>query len=437
VVGAVEAQVDGPGGHPVVVVGGGAMGSATAWALARRGVPTTLLEQFGPGHVRGASHGAGRIFRLGYADVGHVRLAQFAHRWWDVLQEESGERLLTLNGCVDHGPVRALRSLVEALLVCDVPFEYLTGPEAHDRWPGMRFDDRVVVQPVAGRAHADRTVEALQAQATRHGAEVRHHVRVTGIEASPDGGAVVHVVDDAPGSDGRATVLRASAVVVTTGAWTAGLLAGVPGFDGLPPLVVTQEQPAHFPVLDPTTVDGDVWPSFIHHVDPAAHAEARLPAAADGGYPRIGAYGHHTPGDGIKVGHHGTGPVVDPDARDFTAETGRLDELRSYVREWFPGLDADAPTPISCTYTTTPDERFLLDRVGPVVIGAGFSGHGFKFTPGIGQVLADLATGVRPEVPGVDLDDFALARFAGRAGAPEPIVVERQEQAELRRLRQR
>ncbi|HEY5518862.1 MAG TPA: FAD-dependent oxidoreductase, partial [Cellulomonas sp.] len=185
----------------MIVVGGGATGSATAWALARRGVPTTLLEQFGPGHARGASHGAGRIFRLGYADVGHVRLAQLAHRWWDVLQAESGEQLLTLNGCVDHGPVRALRDLVETLLACGVPFEYLTGPEAQGRWPGMRFDDRVVVQPVAGRAHADRTVAALQAQAARHGAEVRQHVRVTGIEVAADGGAVVHVVDQAPHSE--------------------------------------------------------------------------------------------------------------------------------------------------------------------------------------------------------------------------------------------
>ncbi|HEY5554897.1 MAG TPA: FAD-dependent oxidoreductase [Cellulomonas sp.] len=409
----------------MIVVGGGAMGSATAWALARRGVPTTLLEQFGPGHARGASHGAGRIVRLGYADVGHVRLAQFAHRWWDVLQEESGEQLLTLNGCVDHGPVRALRGLVEALLVCGVPFEYLTGPEAQGRWPGMRFDDRVVVQPVAGLAHADRTVAALQAQAARHGAEVRQNVRVTRIEVGADGGAVVHAVDQAPHSEARVTTLWASVVVLTAGAWTAGLLAGVPGFDVLPPLVVTQVQSAHFPVRDAGLVADDGWPSFIHHVDPAAHAEARLPEAPDGGYPPTGAYGHHTPGEGVQVGHDGTGPVVDPDTRDLTAEPGRLAELRAYVREWLPGVDADAPAPISCTSTTTPDERFLLDRVGPVVIGAGFSGHGFTFTPGIGQVLADLATDVRPEVPGVDLDAFALARFtAGAAAAAAPEVVE-------------
>lgn len=400
-----------------VVVGGGAMGSATAWALARRGAQVALLERFEPGHVRGASHGAGRIFRLGYTDPNHVRLAQHAHRWWDVLQEESGEQLLTLNGCVDHGPVLALRELAQTLEDCDVPFEYMTGLEAQTRWPGMRFDDRAIVQPIAGRAHADRTVATLQSEAVRHGAHVRHGARVLSLEVAEEG-VVLQVATDGDRGQPEIEELRARTVVVTVGAWSAALLADVPGFEALPALVVTQEQPAHFPVLDGALVADDGWPSFIHHVDPAGHAAARGGLGADPEYPARGVYGHHTPGVGIKVGHHGTGPVVDPDERDFAAEPGRLEELRAYVRDWFPGVDADAPEPISCTYTTTPDERFVLDRVGPVVVGAGFSGHGFKFTPGIGQVLAALALGEEPDVPGVDLGAFAMARFTAAAAQP-------------------
>ncbi|MEZ5213330.1 MAG: FAD-dependent oxidoreductase [Microbacterium sp.] len=92
---------------------------------------------------------------------------------------------------------------------------------------------------------------------------------------------------------------------------------------------------------------------------------------------------------GVKVGFHGIGDEVDPDARPHLPVLQR--ELREYVREWFPGLDPDSAVPISCTYTTTPDEAFVLDRVGRVVVGAGFSGQGFKFAPGVGATLAGLA----------------------------------------------
>jgi sarcosine oxidase len=125
----------------------------------------------------------------------------------------------------------------------------------------------------------------------------------------------------------------------------------------------------------------DSWPSFGH-----------LPATGNG------IYGLATPGEGIKVGFHGIGPEVDPDHRDFIPEPGRLADLRDYARRRLPGVDPDTFTPISCTYTTTPDTNFVLDRRGPVVVATGFSGHGFKFVPAIGRVLADLAVdGARPD----------------------------------------
>jgi sarcosine oxidase len=96
-----------------------------------------------------------------------------------------------------------------------------------------------------------------------------------------------------------------------------------------------------------------------------------------------------TPGEGVKVGFHQVGDEVDPDRRPhrFT----HADALAEYVREWMPGLDASVAAPVSCTYTSTPDSAFVLDRRDRIVVGAGFSGHGFKFAPGVGAVLADLA----------------------------------------------
>jgi sarcosine oxidase len=105
-----------------------------------------------------------------------------------------------------------------------------------------------------------------------------------------------------------------------------------------------------------------------------------------------------TPGQGVKAGWHGTGSVIDPDARTFVAEQAQLAALQRYAHEWLPGVDAESFVEISCTYTTTPDSNFVVDSAGPLVIGAGFSGHGFKFTPAIGRVLADLVdvTGAPP-----------------------------------------
>jgi sarcosine oxidase len=159
----------------------------------------------------------------------------------------------------------------------------------------------------------------------------------------------------------------------------------------MPRLVVTQEQPAHFAVRD----EAIAWPSFNHFPGPPA-------AGYD--YWLSPVYGMLTPGEGVKAGWHGVGPIVDPDARDFAAVPAQLAALRRYARDWLPGVDADRATPISCTYTTTPDEHFVLDRVGPVVVGAGFSGHGFKFTPVVGRILADLADGSRraPELFAAD-----------------------------------
>ena len=97
--------------------------------------------------------------------------------------------------------------------------------------------------------------------------------------------------------------------------------------------------------------------------------------------------------DGLVPAVGQVGDVVDPDDRTFRASEAQRERLRRYVSEWFPGLDPDTPAEISCTYTSTVSGKFILDAVGPITVGAGFSGHGFKFTPAIGGVLADAATG--------------------------------------------
>ncbi|KQP57899.1 FAD-dependent oxidoreductase [Agreia sp. Leaf283] len=362
------------------------MGSAAAWQLARRGREVTLLERFGPGHTQGASHGASRNFNLSYGEDTYLSLLHEALPLWRELEAESGVTVLDQVGLANHGANPAFDAVASALPTYGFDASFLTPEEAGERWPGIRFDGRVLFTPQAGRLDADAAVSALQRAAAARGAVVRHHSRVVAIRVVSDESVLVDVqpVDPISGEPaGAVETLDARRVVVTLGAWTSKLLGSSVPSIALPRLVVTQEQPAHFAVRDTTLT----WPGFNH---------APNPVDPSYDYWYSGVYGMFTPGQGVKAGWHGVGAVVDPDARTFVSEPAQLAALRRYAREWLPGADPDDFVEISCTYTTTPDSNFVVDSVGPVSVGAGFSGHGFKFTPSIGRILADLVDGTGP-----------------------------------------
>ena len=332
------------------------MGLSAAWWLARRGRDVVVLEQFGLGHVRGSSHGGSRVFRFAYPDVRYVRMAQRALPLWRELEDDCGASLLDVTGGTDHGAGPGVDAVAAALESAGASFRWMSAEEATSRWPGMRFDGRVLFQPDAGRCRSDATVHALATSAGSHGAEAYFEQRVEEFTVSDDG-----VVAETAFGEYAAPV-----AVVTCGAWAPSFLRGLVD---LPPMTVTQEQYFHFLAKDPSAV----WPSFIHHVQPFR-------------------YGLETPGEGIKVAEHHSGPVVDPDTRSFDIDADGEARVAAYVEEWLPGLDSYAITAATCLYTTTPTEEFFIERHGPLVVGAGFSGHGFKFVPLIGRMLADLAT---------------------------------------------
>lgn len=363
----------------VVVIGGGVMGSATAWQLASRGNYVTVLERFSPGHTNGSSHGTSRIFRLAYPDPFYVRLAARAIPLWRQLEQESGRSVLTLTGAVDHGPPATIDALRAALRATGHRSEVLRPSAADERWPGLRFDASVLFHPTAGRLHADDAVIAFQHAAAAKGADIRHGVRVAAVRRVA--GDRVEIVT------GDQAVIAADAAVIAVGGWASSLAGSA--VSGLPPLRVTQEQPLHFPVASALS-----WPSFIHHGGAALPPEAFI-------------YGLGATGDvpQVKVGFHGVGPVVDPDHRDRAVDDRAADQVRAYAAAWLPGLDGATGEATTCLYTMTADEDFVVDRRGPVTVLAGFSGHGFKFAPVIGQIAADLVGGAT-----------ALRRFALGAG---------------------
>jgi sarcosine oxidase len=357
----------------VAVVGAGAMGSATAWRLARRGHDVVLLERFEQGHCHGSSHGGSRIFRFAYEDPDYARLAVEALPLWRELEDDSGRTLVEITGGVDHGRPEAVDRIVDSLAAVGAPAERLHPDAAAERFPGMRFDRAVVYSPDTGRCLADLAVRTLQERAGALGAQVRFSAGAAAVDVHDD-----HVVVRVPDDESW----RARVAVITVGGWAEPVLGGS-GKYGMPPLIVTEELISHFTPRDPNRE----WPSFIHHGD------------------GLDAYGLRTPGEGVKVGGHHEGAVVQADDRTFALDPAHVARTVAYVERWLPGLD---PTPhhgATCLYTNTPTEDFVLDRVGPLVIGSACSGHGFKFTPLVGRILADLAEGVPTPLPRFRLSD--------------------------------
>lgn len=340
----------------LLVVGGGAMGSATAWWAARSGRSVTLLERRPGHHVHGSSHGRSRIFRLAYADPYYVSLAREASALWRVLESESGAALLQVTGGVDHGDPVEVNGVEAALLAAGLPCARLSSREADERWPALRFDGDVVHQPDAGRLDADEVVTTLHREAARHGADVRFGCALSSLR--PGGRGVIAVT-----SGGE---ISARVAVVAAGAWLPGLLSAIPAPGDLPPFRVTQEQPLYLPS------DAE-WPSFIHH------------RRGD-----VAIYGLAAPGEGVKVGEHGSGRVVDPDAR-LAVDEDAVRRVEAYAAAWLPGATPVATRADSCLYTSTPDDAFVLRRHGALVVCSPCSGHGFKFVPAIGRAVAALA----------------------------------------------
>lgn len=344
-----------------VVVGGGVMGAATAWQLGLAGRSVALVERFGVGHARGSSHGRSRIFRLAYADSDYVRMAMEAKPLWGDLESEAGEPMLVELGGLDvgQGVDQGVEEVAAAMAECGAPHERIEPSEAARRFPRLAFrpDQPVLFHPGAGVVLADRAWAALHAGARRHGAAILEGTAVTSIEAREEG-AVVRAGQE---------VLEADAVVVTAGAWARPLLAGA-------------------------GIDLPVWPSRQTVAYFGMPAEMGLTTIVDWSDPLV--YALPSPGQGIKVGMHNERAPADPDRPEPPSEqVGR--SLGAWVAERYPEADPSPRLLETCLYTNTEDERFVLERRGPIVVGSACSGHGFKFAPWVGRRLAELAT--RPD----------------------------------------
>lgn len=349
--------------HDVIVVGAGGMGSAAILELARRGQRVLGLDRYGPAHALGSSHGGSRVYRQCYLeDPAYVPLLLRAWDRWHALGEgcfvpTGGLYVGSPDGDTFGGSLRAAREW-------GLPHEVLGPAEVADRFPtfALRPGELALYEQRAGFARPERTVATQLRLATAAGAELRFDEPALDWSASPSGVRVRTA----------AGTYEAGVLVLSPGAWA-------PELAGLDLPMVVERQVMHW--LAPS---GDIGPWVDHPVFICGDGPDQIY-----GFPAVDG-----PAGGVKVSFFRAGAPTTPATVDRTVRPAEVAELRQRAREVFPGLDGPALDARVCLYTTTPDEHFVIGRHpahDTVVVACGFSGHGFKFVPVVGEILADLA----------------------------------------------
>ena len=368
--------------YDVAVVGLGAMGSAVAFHLARRGARVLGIDRYAPPHALGSSHGETRIIREAYfEDPRYVPIVQRAYVLWRELEEAVGERLMLQTGGLMIGPGDGtlVRGALASATTHRLPHRRLDAGEVARRFPALApRDDMVAVwEPRAGVLFPEACVRAHLALASRAGAELLTDTPVREWSADGEGFAIMT-------ARGR---FHAGALVLAANAWLDRLLPGLRF-----PLVVTRQP--------------------LFWFEPRAHADrfdpARLPIYLWEPEPDRFFYGFPAFGGLVKVAPHGGGAVADPDRVDREVHASEVEAIRRRLGAYLPDADGRFVRAAVCLYANTPDGHFVIDRHPEhprVLILSACSGHGFKFSSAVGEIAGDLLLG-----PGArfDLRPFAL-----------------------------
>ncbi len=358
----------------VIVVGLGAMGSAALWQFAKRGARVLGIEQYELAHAHGSSHGGSRIFRTAYFEhTDYVPLLRRASIGWGEIERASRTRLLNrcgvLYGGLDGSAVIA--GVKASARLHGIPLESIDARRVGERFAAFCGHREPIAEflyePEAGFVRPERAILAFLRVAQRAGACIREKTRVSAWEES-SAFVSVHAGE---------SIERTKQLVICAGPWS--------------PEIAPQ---LRVPMVNTRQVIGWVTP------DSPAHCDACVMPAffieREGGVP---LYGIPMSSDqpkplGIKIGVHGSGRVCDPNSIDRTVQPSECKDLEKMMQRAVPGAAGIVSASAVCIYTNTPDDNFVIDRLAQyqrVTVAGGFCGHGFKFAPVVGEILADLA----------------------------------------------
>jgi monomeric sarcosine oxidase len=358
------------------------MGLATGSALAGAGARVTVLERFQVAHPWASSHGLSRAIRHEYGNRPiYTEMVARSLRLWDELASEVGERLYIETGVLtlgDSGDGETLPGY-EVMRSAGLPVELLTGEECRKRFPQFQVEefDAISYNPRGGFLLVDECMHALRRRLESRGGELREGARVIRVESAPPGARVILESGEA---------LAADRVVVTAGPWVRDILP-----QWSLPVKPTRQQVCYLRGLSPESFGVGIFPVFL----------ARMEFYGVPLYRELG----------FKVGYHVFGSEVDPN-EPYSASLEEVERVRDFLRRVIPAAaDAHLESTDMCMYDVSPDEDFILDQLPgapEIIVGSGFSGHGFKFGVLIGEMLSALTLGQTASFP---LDHFLLRRF--------------------------
>ena len=371
--------------HDVIVLGLGGVGSAAAFALAKRGHRVLGLDQYSPPHNRGSSHGETRIIRKSYFEhPGYVPLLCQAYDLWRELESRAGSRLYHPIGLLEIGPSDGIviPGVLRSAAQFDLPIERLTMREATYRYPGLQGDDSwsVLFEKDAGYLNVEACVQAHLQIAKDFGAELVMDQKVVGWEA--DGGGVLVRTHDQD--------YRADRLIIAAGPWAGELLS-----EFRIPLHVLHKHIYWYETNNGSYREANGFPCYFYETQ----------AGYFYGFPERDALG-------LKIGRHSGDEKVDSEI-DGVHKRNAEDQsaVETFAGANLPDVSRRLTRWSGCYYTMTPDENFIIDtlpNLPQVTMVAGLSGHGFKFTCVLGELAADLATDKRLSP---NLSFLQLSRF--------------------------
>lgn len=366
--------------YNTIVIGLGSMGSSALYQLAKRGAKVLGLEQFGIGHKKGSHSGQSRIVRKAYFEhPDYVPLLEEAYKGWDSIQQETGKQLFHKNGLVyfgepGHEVMEGVKSSAEHF---GLNIEQRTGNVEHGMFQ-VSSGFEVLFESEAGFAVTEETIRSYTEQAEKLGAEVQTGETVMGWRLK-DNYVEVHT---------DKMEYHTEKLILTAGAYTSQL---IPGFSNQ--LKVTRQLIFWIKPEAPDQFTPERFPCWVV-------AEPEYPGIFYG-FPILST---EQGGNGLlKVAHHTPGEFILPTDLDKFNPDKEKKKLLSFLKKYMPEVGGDIVEVTACMYTYSPDENFIIDFLpdtnSRVVMAAGFSGHGFKFVPVVGSILADLALNGRTGLP--------------------------------------